>query len=53
MIGSLEFDVHGMPVTDTRVSKWVIINGNTFVWLDKAWKPYKILGNHSAVLRLC
>ena len=52
MIGFLEFDARGQPVTRARVSKWLIINDNTFVWLDKAWKPYKILGNHSAALQL-
>lgn len=51
MHDAIGFDDQGRALPLSQVTKWLILNGNTFVWLNRKNRPYKIQGDHSG--RLC
>lgn len=50
MSDAIGFDAQGNALPIKSVTKWLIINGNTLVWLNKEVRPYKLPGDLSARL---
>lgn len=51
MQDAIGFDEQGRALPLSQVTKWLLLNGNTFVWMNRKNRPYKIPGNH--IGRLC